>query len=199
MIGFLGLLVGFVVIIVGAIMLLINLFRKRPLKKVAALIIFGSIAVVVGIFSIVNTASDSSDPKTEEISKSSEEKTKESSTKKVEKPKETATPVTFEQMVNDYLANGVTADEKYDGKLLQFSGTVTKITAATFGGSEVHIEAGNFTDNEFMNTTAVVKVSDDDAKKLVTGQVYTFEAKGSGAFILTDYVSTLDFKDGKVK
>jgi hypothetical protein len=172
---------------------------KKPIYKqiwfwVLVVLIIGGVANGMGNSEL--DAEDTSNSKTEEVSKSSEEKTKD---KRVEKSKETATPVTFEQMVNDYLANGVTADEKYDGKLLSFSGAVVKITAATFGGSEVHIEAGNFTDNEFMNTTAVVKISDDDAKKLVTGQVYTFEAKGSGAFILTDYVSTLDFKDGKVK
>ena len=112
-----------------------------------------------------------------------------------------ATPVTFEQMVTDYKANGSAADGKYKNKELQFSGKVTKITDGIISGSDITIEAGKFTDNEYMETTATVNIKDKEvAKTLVSGQEYTFTAKGTGAVVLDGgWVSNLTFKDGSIK
>lgn len=181
---------------------------KKPIYKrvwfwVLVVIIIGSAAQGMGGSDDKDSASASKDKVEQSSSEKKVEKPAESSSKKEEKksekPKETATPVTFQQMVNDYLANGVTADEKYKDKLLEFQGKVKKITSGTFGGSDVEIEAGNFTDNQFMDTTAIVNVSDATAKTLVAGQTYTFVAKGSSAMILDSYVSHINFTDGKVK
>ena len=121
--------------------------------------------------------------------------------KKQEVKKQEATQVTFEQMVTDYKSNGSAADDKYKGKELEFTGKVTKITDGILGGSDVTIEAGKFTENEFMETTATVNIEDKEvAKTLVSGQEYTFAAKGTGAVVLdSGWVSNLTFKDGSIK
>ena len=119
--------------------------------------------------------------------------------KKQEAPQ--AVQVTFEQMVTDYKANGSAADEKYKNKELGFTGKVTKITDGVISGSDVTIEAGKFTDNEYMETTATVNIKDKEvAKTLVSGQEYAFTAKGTGAVVLDGgWVSNLTFKDGSIK
>ena len=110
------------------------------------------------------------------------------------------TTVSFEQMVKDYLSNGSNADDTYKSKELEFEGTVSKITDGVISGVDVEIDAGNFTDNQFMNTSAIVNVSKDVAKQLQSGQSYTFIAKGNGALVLDgNWVSTLNFNDGKIK
>lgn len=120
---------------------------------------------------------------------------------KSSKEEKQATATTFQEIVEAYKANGKSADDKYKGKLLEFSGTVSKITAGSFGGSDITIDAGNFTDNEFQTTSATVNIKDDNvAKELATGQSYTFVAKGNGAIVLDGgWVSNLTFKDGNVK
>ena len=123
--------------------------------------------------------------------KASSETTQQSSS---EAPEIKITPVTFQQMVADYLANGVAADEKYKGQALEFEGTVKSITANPLGGSNVNIEAGNYTDNPFMKTNAVIAFSDENAKKLVSGQSYKFTAIGNGAVIMDGWVNTLNFQ-----
>ncbi len=203
-IGVIGLLAFFA----GIVMILINLAKKQPKKKSAGLIIIGLVLFIVGV-SIPDTKSDTSEKDTKTSASSNAKDDKKETTKKSEaipesKPKAssqapTATPVTFEQMVADYMANGAAADDKYEGKLLEFQGTVTKVTSGYFGKSDVEIDAGNYTDNPYMNTKAVVKVPDDIAKTLVAGQTYTFVAKGSSAMILDSYVSHINFTDGKVK
>ncbi|MDN5628384.1 MAG: hypothetical protein L0G38_02295 [Lactococcus sp.] len=122
---------------------------------------------------------------------SSSETTQQSSS---EVPEVKIVPVTFQQMVADYLANGVAADEKYKGKVLEFEGTIKSITANPLGGSNINIEAGNFTDNPFMKTNAVIAFSDENAKKLVSGQSYKFTAIGNGAVIMDSWVNTLNFQ-----
>ncbi|MDG6136552.1 OB-fold putative lipoprotein [Lactococcus petauri] len=122
---------------------------------------------------------------------SSSETTQQSSS---EAPEVKIVPVTFQQMVADYLANGVAADEKYKGKVLEFEGTIKSITANPLGGSNINIEAGNFTDNPFMKTNAVIAFSDENAKKLVSGQSYKFTAIGNGAVIMDNWVNTLNFQ-----
>lgn len=203
-IGVIGLLAFFA----GIVMILINLAKKQPKKKSAGLIIIGLVLFIVGV-SIPDTKSDTSEKDTKTSASSNAKDDEKETTKKSEavpesKPKAssqapTATPVTFEQMVADYMANGAAADDKYEGKLLEFQGAVTKVTSGYFGKSDVEIDAGNYTDNPYMNTKAVVKVPDDIAKTLVAGQTYTFVAKGSSAMILDSYVSHINFTDGKVK
>lgn len=203
-IGVIGLLAFFA----GIILIIINLVKKQPKKKSAGLIIIGLVLFIVGV-STTDTKSDSSEKYTKTSVSSNAKDDKKETTKKSEavpesKPKAssqapTATPVTFEQMVADYMANGAAADDKYEGKLLEFQGVVTKVTSGYFGKSDVEIDAGNYTDNPYMNTKAVVKVPDDIAKTLVAGQTYTFIAKGSSAMILDSYVSHINFTDGKIK
>ena len=131
-----------------------------------------------------------------------QQQTKPADSKPAEPAKPTETPakvVTFEQMVKDYLANGVAADETYKGKKLEFTGTVKTITSGTFGGSDIEVAAGNFTDNQFQETTARINVSSEVAKKLTSGQAYTFVAKGDGAIVTDGWVMTLNFTGGIVK
>ena len=204
-IGVIGLLAFFA----GIIMILINLVKKQPKKKSAGLIIIGLVLFIVGVSFPSDSKSDSSEKDTKTSVSSNAKDSKKETTEKSKavsesKPKTssqapTATPVTFEQMVADYMANGAAADDKYEGKLLEFQGAVTKVTSGYFGKSDVEIDAGNYTDNPYMNTKAVVKVPDDIAKTLVAGQTYTFVAKGSSAMILDSYVSHINFTDGKVK
>lgn len=115
--------------------------------------------------------------------------------------KQEVTRVTFEQMVNDYKSNGSSADDKYKGKELEFTGKVTKITDGIVSGSDVTIEAGKFTENEFMETTATVNIKDKEvAKTLVSGQDCTFVAKGDGAVVMDGgWVSNLAFENGSIK
>ena len=118
-------------------MILINLVKKQPKKKSAGLIIIGLVLFIVGV-STTDTKSDSSEKGTKTSVSSNSKDDKKETTKKSEaipesKPKAssqapTATPVTFEQMVADYMANGAAADDKYEGKFLEFQGAVTKKT-----------------------------------------------------------------------
>lgn len=165
------------------------------------------VVVVIGINGAMNGNLD--DKNSSSTSTSSEQKTTKSKTtnssSEIKQPTKAssqtpaATPITFKQMVADYMANGAAADAKYEGKLLEFQGAVTKVTSGYFGKNDVEIDAGNYTDNPYMNTKAVVKVPGDIAKTLVAGQTYTFVAKGSNAMILDSYVSHINFTDGKIK
>ncbi|KSU21980.1 OB-fold protein [Lactococcus lactis] len=119
--------------------------------------------------------------------------------KTAEPKKETATPISFEQMNKDYVSNGAAADDKYKGKLLEFQGKVSSVTANPIKGTDVTIEAGNFTDNQFQDTKAKVNVNDEMAKQLTSGQTYTFQAKGDGVMMSDGWVMYLDFNNGVVK
>ena len=119
--------------------------------------------------------------------------------KTAEPKKETATPISFEQMNKDYVSNGAAADDKYKGKLLEFQGKVSSVTANPIKGTDVTIEAGNFTDNQFQDTKAKVNVNDEMAKQLTSGQTYTFQAKGDGVTMSDGWVMSLEFNNGVVK
>lgn len=119
--------------------------------------------------------------------------------KTAEPKKETATPVSFEQMIKDYLSNGAAADDKYKGKLLEFQGKVSSVTANPIKGTDVTIDAGNFTDNQFEDTEAIVNMNKEIAKQLTSGQTYTFQAKGDGVTMSDGWVMSLEFNNGVVK
>lgn len=109
--------------------------------------------------------------------------------------------VTSEELVKAYQENGVNADDKYKDKPLEFQGKVKTVTQSTVFGFDVVVEAGAFVEgNEFETTNAIVNVDKDTAKKIQSGQTYTFTAKGDGATVLDGgWVSILSFKDGHVK
>ena len=132
-------------------------------------------------------------------SSSSKIKTAEPKEETAEPKEETATPISFEQMIKDYLSNGAAADDKYKGKLLEFQGKVSSVTANPFEGTDVTIEAGKFTDNEFEDTEVIVNMNHEMAKQLTSGQTYTFQAKGDGVTMSDGWVMSLEFNNGVVK
>jgi len=181
---------------------------KKPIYKR----IWFWIVVIVLIFAIKGMGSGKSSDKntaskSKETSQSSTKKdeTKVTSKSSSEKPKASsksvsATPVTFEEIVKAYQANGAAADDTYKGKVLEFQGTVSKVTKAVFSGTDVTIDAGNFTDNQFMDTTATVNMPNDIAKKLVSGQTYTFQAKLNDATVMdSGWVQNLSLSKGTIK
>lgn len=203
-IGVIGLL-GF---LAGILMLFISLFKKQSKKKPLTFIILGFLMFVIG----VSIPSNSSTKETKESSTaaSSTKETKKSETKVTSKsssskPKASsktvsATPVTFEELVKAYQANGAAADDTYKGKVLEFQGTVSKVAKAVFTGTDVTIDAGNFTDNQFMNTTVTINMPNDIAKKLTSGQAYTFQAKLNDATIMdSGWVQNLSMSKGTIK
>lgn len=203
-IGVIGLL-GF---LAGILMLFISLFKKQSKKKPLTFIILGFLMFVIG----VSIPSNSSTKETKESSTaaSSTKETKKSETKVTSKsssskPKASsktvsATPVTFEELVKAYQANGAAADDTYKGKVLEFQGTVSKVAKAVFTGTDVTIDAGNFTDNQFMNTTVTINMPNDIAKKLTSGQTYTFQAKLNDATIMdSGWVQNLSMSKGTIK
>lgn len=203
-IGVIGLL-GF---LAGILMLFISLFKKQSKKKPLTFIILGFLMFVIG----VSIPSNSSTKETKESSTaaSSTKETKKSETKVTSKsssskPKASsktvsATPVTFEELVKAYQANGAAADDTYKGKVLEFQGTVSKVSKAVFTGTDVTIDAGNFTDNQFMNTTVTINMPNDIAKKLTSGQTYTFQAKLNDATIMdSGWVQNLSMSKGTIK
>ena len=203
-IGVIGLL-GF---LAGILMLFISLFKKQSKKKPLTFIILGFLMFVIG----VSIPSNSSTKETKESSTaaSSTKETKKSETKVTSKsssskPKASsktvsATPVTFEELVKAYQANGAAADDTYKGKVLEFQGTVSKVAKGIFTGTDVTIDAGNFTDNQFMNTTATINMPNDIAKKLTSGQAYTFQAKLNDATIMdSGWVQNLSMSKGTIK
>lgn len=150
------------------------------------------VVLVVGIGSALGGGGKDKDGNDNTKASSSKIKTAESK-------KETATPVSFEEMNKDYVANGAAADDKYKGKLLEFQGKVSSVAANPIKGTDVTIEAGNFTDNQFQDTKAKVNVDDEMAKKLTSGQTYTFQAKGDGVMMSDGWVMYLNFSNGIVK
>ncbi|CAM3186033.1 DUF3290 family protein [Lactococcus hircilactis] len=203
--AFIG-IIGFLAFFIGIIMLLINLFRKKPKKKSLILIVAGFILFVVGVSIPSNNQNkEAKDNTSTSVSSSSSSSKKEASTPKTSKPKQSSNTtqvkqVTFEQLVNAYKANGASADDSYKGKMLEFQGKVTKVTKAVFTGSDVTLDAGNFTENQFMNTTATINMPNDEAKKLTSGQTYTFQAKLNDATIMdSGWVQNLSFSKGTIK
>lgn len=165
--------------------------EKKPIyKRIWFWIVV--VVLVVGIGSAVGGGGDAKD-------KGTSSKASSSAAKKSENKKESATPVTFEEMNKDYVANGSTADDKYKGKLLEFQGKVTSVAANPIKGTDVTIDAGNFTDNQFQDTKAKVNVDDEVAKKLTSGQTYTFQAKGDGVMMSDGWVMYLNFNKGTIK
>lgn len=181
---------------------------KKPIYKR----VWFWIVVIVLIFAIKGMGSGKSDDKntsskSKETSQSSikKDETKVTSKSSSEKPKASsksasATPVTFEEIVKAYQANGAAADDTYKGKVLEFQGTVSKVAKGIFTGTDVTIDAGNFTDNQFMNTTATINMPNDIAKKLTSGQAYTFQAKLNDATIMdSGWVQNLSMSKGTIK
>ncbi len=106
----------------------------------------------------------------------------------------------FKEQVQELVAYGLKQfDDKYKGKLLEFQGKVSSVTANPIKGTDVTIEAGNFTDNQFQDTKAKVNVNDEMAKQLTSGQTYTFQAKGDGVTMSDGWVMSLEFNNGVVK
>lgn len=164
---------------------------KKPIfKRIWFWIIV--VILIVGIGSALGGGS-------KDKSGTSTPKSSSSKIKTAESKKETATPISFEQMNKDYVSNGAAADDKYKGKLLEFQGKVSSVTANPIKGTDVTIEAGNFTDNQFQDTKAKVNVNDEMAKQLTSGQTYTFQAKGDGVMMSDGWVMYLDFNNGVVK
>lgn len=202
--GVLLFILGVLVFFYGLIKLIIDAFKKRPYKKSAIIMFAGIVLFIVGAVMIPSSSKENKNSeKTEKTESNTADKseTKTSDPKKESKArKQEVTQVTFEQLINDYKANGAAADDKYKNKILEVQGVVTKVTKGTFSGSDVTIDAGNFTDNQFMKTTATMNMSNDVAKTLVAGQTYTFEAKLTGANIMdSGWVSNLSFGKGNVK
>jgi hypothetical protein len=91
-----------------------------------------------------------------------------------------ATPVTALQLYNDYQANEVSADNKYKGKSLMVSGTVSSIDKDFLDNIVVSLK----TPNEFMDVKA--RVDDDQKSKaasLSKGQDIKVLCTGSGMII----------------
>ena len=204
-IGVIGLL-GF---LAGIVMLFISLFKKQSKKKPLTFIILGFLMFVIGV-SIPSDSKSKESKKTETSTSVSttdtkKEETKVTSKSSSSKPKASsktvsATPVTFEELVKAYQTNGAAADDTYKGKILEFQGTVSKVAKGIFTGTDVTIDAGNFTDNQFMNTTATINMPNDIAKKLTSGQTYTFQAKLNDATIMdSGWVQNLSMSKGTIK
>lgn len=161
--------------------------------------LLGALAIIIIVISIVGLSSNSGGSGgngDKDKNTSTQAKPTKPSTQKVE-----GRPVSFEDMVTAYSTNGVTADDTYQGKWLEVQGTVKTVTQGVMSGYDVVIEAGAFVpDNDFEKTDAIISVDKETATKVVSGQHYTFIAKGTGATVLDDkWVSSLTFKDGKLK
>ena len=155
--------------------------------------------VVVIVVAVIGSALGGGDEGTSGTSTSTSSTSSSSKIKTAEPKKETATPISFEQMNKDYVSNGAAADDKYKGKLLEFQGKVSSVTANPIEGTDVTIEAGNFTDNQFEDTEAIVNMNKEMAKQLTSGQTYTFQAKGDGVTMSDGWVMSLEFNNGVVK
>ncbi|MGY3710208.1 OB-fold protein [Lactococcus lactis subsp. lactis] len=206
--AFIG-LVGFLAFIVGLVMLIISYIKKKSHKKPMIILLIGFLLFVIGI-SFLGDSKSKESKKTETSTSVSTADTKKDETKVTSKsssskPKASsksvsATPVTFEELVKAYQANGAAADDTYKGKVLEFQGTVSKVAKAVFTGTDVTIDAGNFTDNQFMNTTVTINMPNDIAKKLTSGQTYTFQAKLNDATIMdSGWVQNLSMSKGTIK
>lgn len=196
------LILGFIVFVYGLIKLIISAFKKSSKKKPGIIMIIGFVLFIVGSSTIKpSEETTKKETKIEKTESKPASESKKEEVKKESKPKQQeATQVTFEQLIHAYKENGTTADDNYKGKRLEFQGKVTKITKGTFGGSDVTVDAGNFTDNQFMDTSAVINMSDDSAKKIVSEQTYTFQAKLTRASVMdSGWVSRIDFSKGEVK
>lgn len=201
--AFIG-VIGLLTFISGIIMIFVSLFKKKPKKKPLIILISGFLLFVIGV-SIPSSSNSQESKKTEASTHASTTESKIASKSSSAKPKVSsksvsATPVTFEEIVKAYQTNGTAADDTYKGKVLEFQGKVSKVTKAIFTGTDVTIDAGNFTDNQFMNTNATVNMPNDIAKKLTSGQTYTFQAKLNDATIMdSGWVENLTFSKGTVK
>ena len=201
--------IGLLAFIIGIVMLIIGIFKKKSKKKALFILIAGFLMFVIGV-SIPSDSKSKESKKTETSTSVSTADTKKEETKitsksSSSKPKASSktvsvTPVTFEELVKAYQANGAAADDTYKGKILEFQGTVSKVTKGIFTGTDVTIDAGNFTDNQFMNTTATINMPNDIAKKLTSGQTYTFQAKLNDATIMdSGWVQNLSMSKGTTK
>lgn len=206
--AFIG-LVGFLAFIIGLVMLIISYFKKKSHKKPMIILLIGFLLFVIGISFLGDSKSKGSKKTDTSTSVSSTEnkkdETKVTSKSSSSKPKASsktvsATPVTFEELVKAYQTNGAAADDTYKGKILEFQGTVSKVAKGIFTGTDVTIDAGNFTDNQFMDTTATINMPNDIAKKLTSGQTYTFQAKLNDATIMdSGWVQNLSMSKGTIK
>lgn len=206
--AFIG-VIGLLAFIIGIVMLIISLFKKKPKKKALIILIAGFLLFIIGV-SIPSDSKSKESKKTDtstsvSTTETKKEEAKTTSKSSTPKPKASsksvsATPVTFEEIVKAYQANGAAADDTYKGKVLEFQGTVSKVAKGIFTGTDVTIDAGNFTDNQFMNTTATVNMPNDIAKKLTSGQTYTFQAKLNDATIMdSGWVQNLSMSKGTIK
>lgn len=158
--------------------------------------LLGALAIIIIVISIVGLSSNSGGNRDRDKNTPTQASPTKPTTKKVE-----GKPVSFEDMVTAYSTNGVTADDTYQGKWLEVQGTIKTVTQGVMSGYDVIIEAGAFVpDNDFEKTDAIISVDKETVTKVVSGQHYTFIAKGTGATVLDDkWVSSLTFKDGKLK
>lgn len=206
--AFIGVM-GLLAFIIGIVMLIINLFKKKSKKKALIILIAGFLLFIIGV-SIPSDSKSKESKKTDTstsvaTTENKKDETKVTSKSSSSKPKASsktasATPVTFEELVKAYQTNGAAADDKYKGKVLEFQGTVSKVAKSVFTGTDVTIDAGNFTDNQFMNTTVTVNMPDAIAKKLTSGQTYTFQAKLNDATIMdSGWVQNLSMSKGIIK
>jgi hypothetical protein len=96
------------------------------------------------------------------------------------KPKPEAVAVTASQLFSDYQANEVGADEKYKGRPLRVSGSVTDIKKDFTDSIVVHLRSSN----QFMPVDAHVEDSEKGkAAQLAKGENVTVRCEGGGMII----------------
>lgn len=186
--GVIFLLTGFANIIgnllAGILFILASLFILPPaysfIKNKTKLNLSKGLRILIAIILLVIAGSSLGNKAIDEVKNMTTDK-KEDVTEKQETPKEEAISITSYELSKAYSDNGVSAEAKYEGKLVEVSGVITNIDKDITGEPFVSLKGTEY--NLFGVQCMFGRGNDSDLIDLSKGQSVTLAGRVSGEMI----------------